>query len=187
MNPSPEQAAAPLDDGGAPGAGPAGTSAHSPQADLRGGLAWMGFGALVLAASWRMDRFETMGGTLYTAPGLVPGLFGAMLCLLGAVLVLRSWRRRGPSATVDAAAHGPGPLLNRRIVGTLLLTLVYAAGLIGRVPFSLATVAFVTLFTALYAQTPSWPRRWGLALLTGVLTALLVVGVFEQVFLVRLP
>ena len=31
----------------------------------------------ILAAAWRMDRFESMGATVYTAPGFVPAIFGA--------------------------------------------------------------------------------------------------------------
>jgi putative tricarboxylic transport membrane protein len=157
------------------------TGGDAARADLRGGLGWVAFGSLIIVASWRMDRFESMGGTIYTAPGLVPGLFGAMLVLLGAALAWRGWRRRG------SGAAGPGALLNRRIVGTLVLTLAYAAGLIGRAPFALATAAFVTLFTGLYSDAEQPLRRWGVALATGVLTAAAVLVVFEQIFLVRLP
>ncbi|MDP1533351.1 MAG: tripartite tricarboxylate transporter TctB family protein [Rubrivivax sp.] len=155
--------------------------ADAARADRRGGLGWIALGALILVASWRMDRFEAMGGSLYTAPGLVPGLLGIALMLLGGLLAWRGWRARGRSAP------GPGPLLNGRIAGMLVLSLVYAAGLIGRVPFAPATALFVTLFTAIYAGSVSPARRWGVALLAGALTTLLVVGVFERIFLVRLP
>jgi hypothetical protein len=151
------------------------------RADLRGGMGWMAFGGLILAASWRMDRYESMGGTIYTAPGLVPGLFGALLLLLGAALAWRSWRRRG------AGLAGPGALLNRRIGGALVLSLGYAAVLIGRVPFTLATACFVALFAGLYGQAERPLRRWVVALIAGVLTAGAVLVVFEQIFLVRLP
>jgi hypothetical protein len=157
------------------------TGGDAARADLRGGLGWMAFGSLVVVASWRMDRFESMGGTIYTAPGLVPGLFGAMLVLLGAALAWRGWRQRGRGA--DAS----GALLNRRIAGTLVLSLIYAAVLIGRVPFTLATAAFVTLFTGLYGDAERPLRRWGVALAAGVLTAAAVLVVFEHIFLVRLP
>jgi hypothetical protein len=149
--------------------------------DLKGGLGWMAGGAVIFAAAWRMDRFEQMGGTLYTAPGLVPGLFGLALILLGAAL---AWRGR---RTHDADATATEPLLNRRVLVTLALTLAYAAGAVGRLPFAPATAVFVAVFAWLYADTSHGPRRIVIALLAGVLTAAVVVLVFEDLFLVRLP
>ena len=154
----------------------------SAASDLKGGLGWMAGGTAIVAAAWRMDRFEQMGGTLYTAPGLVPGLFGLALILLGAALAWRGRRTRG--AAIDAAAE---PLLNRRVLVTLALTLAYAAGAVGRLPFAPATAVFVAVFAWLYADTARGPRRIFIALLAGVLTAAIVVLVFEDLFLVRLP
>lgn len=159
---------------------PGGSSARS---DIVGGAAWIGLGALIVAESLRMDRFEKMGATLYTMPGFVPGMVGILLMLLGAVLALRGWsRRRG--------ASGPPvqPLLNRRALSTAALALVYAGLLIGRVHFLVATAAFVAAFVWLFTpEGTSRRRRWLAALAAGVLTALLVDLVFEDLFLVRLP
>ena len=155
------------------------------RSDLAGGAGWMVFGLVIVVASWRMERFEQMGATVYMAPGLVPGLFGLALVVLGAALALRGWRVRR-----DAAAHGgeaPPPLLNARIGWTLLLSLAYAIGAIGRLPFALGTAVFVAAFCWLFAD-PSRPlRRLAVALAAGALTAAAVVLVFERVFLVRLP
>lgn len=151
------------------------------RSDLAGGAGWMVFGLVILVAAWRMDRFEAMGATAYTAPGLVPGLFGVALLLLGAALAWRGWRARSASAE-------PGePLLNRRIALTLLLTLGYAVGMVGRLPFTLGTALFVGVFCALFTDTGSLPRRLGVATAAGVLTAVVIVFVFERIFLVRLP
>ena len=149
--------------------------------DVRGGAAWMVFGLAILIGAWRMDRFEAMGATLYTAPGLVPGVYGLLLIVLGGVLVWRGRRRAHP------AAAAPGPMFNRRIAWTLVLTLAYAAVLVGRMPFTLATVLFVGAFTFMFADGgPAW-RRLALAASSGVLTAVAIVLVFERLFLVRLP
>ena len=160
-------------------------SVSALRADLRGGFGWAAFGLAVVVESLRMERFTTMGATLYTMPGLVPGIFGALLVVMGGTLAWRSWRRlQAPGsevATID-------PLLNRRIAVMLALTLAYAAVLIGRVPFALATCVFVAVFT--YAFSPlevSLRRRIAAALASGVLTTLAIVLVFEHVFLVRLP
>lgn len=161
------------------------------RSDLRGGAGWVGFGLLILIGSWRMERFESMGAQLYAMPGFVPGLLGGALVLLGAVLMLRGWTRRRHAARAGGAPEaddGPAPLINRRIAATLALTLAYAAVLIGRLPFWLATAAFVAAFVALYAPSEQRPaRRLAVALLTGALTSAVVTWVFQSIFLVRLP
>ena len=160
-----------------------GTTARS---DLRGGAAWVGFGLLILIGSWRMERFESMGAQLYAMPGFVPALLGGTLVLLGLVLMMRGWaRRRHETAAADGAT---APLLNGRISTTLALTLLYAAVLIGRLPFWLATALFVAAFVALYASPEqARTRRLVVALLAGVITSAVVTWVFQYIFLVRLP
>lgn len=156
----------------------------SARSDLLGGAGWVGFGLLIVAESLRMDRFTAMGAVLYTMPGFVPGMMGCVIALLGAVLMLRGWRRR------KAGQHGTpgGPVLNRRIALMLVFSLTYAVGLIGRAPFWLATALFVAAFTWTFAP-PEAPRlrRAVAAAMAGVLTSAIVTLVFQQVFLVRLP
>lgn len=159
---------------------------NTARSDLRGGAGWAGFGLLIVIESLRMDRFTAMGAELYTMPGFVPGMIGGVLMLLGAILMLRGWRRGStPHHTPDGPA---APLINRRVAATLLLTLVYAVGLIGRLPFWLATALFVAAFVAYFAPPDKpLPRRLLAALLAGVLTAVVVTLVFQYIFLVRLP
>ena len=111
-------------------------------------------------------------------------MLGGVLLLLGTVLMLRSWQRIRQQADTQAAE----PLFNRRIALMLALSLAYAAGLIGRVPFWLATALFVAAFVALFAP-PEQPtaRRVTVSLLAGVITSAVVTFVFQQIFLVRLP
>jgi putative tricarboxylic transport membrane protein len=149
------------------------------RADLLGGAAWMAFGLAILVGAWRMDRFESMGATLYTAPGLVPGAYGLILLALGAVL---AWRNRRPGA-----AAATEPLLNRRIVLMALLTLTYALLGVGRLPFGPVTAVFVAAFCWTFDDRPAGLPRATTAVLVGVATAVVVVLVFERVFLVRLP
>ncbi|MDP3833595.1 MAG: tripartite tricarboxylate transporter TctB family protein [Hydrogenophaga sp.] len=158
-----------------------GTTARS---DLWGGAGWAGFGLLIVAASWRMERFESMGAQLYTMPGFVPGMLGGVVLLLGLVLMLRGWRR----SLREAAAEPAERLINRRIAITLVLSLVYAGLLIGRAPFWLVTGLFVAAFVAAFAPEDQAPRRRLLvAVATGVLTSAVVTFVFQHIFLVRLP
>jgi putative tricarboxylic transport membrane protein len=79
-----------------------------------------------------------------------------------------------------------------RLAGAAALGLVFVVGLIGRVPFWLASAIFVAMFTILFEwqSGQSWPvraRRIGEAVLLGLATGVAVSLVFEKVFYVRLP
>lgn len=159
---------------------------NSARSDLLGGAGWMAFGALVLGESLRMDRYESMGATLYTMPGFGPGLIGLTLIAMGFALSVRGWWRSRIQAGTPSVSDPP--LLNGRVAFTLALSLFYAAVLIGRVPFTVATASFVTVFVWTYAPANhSTARRALVALLAGVLTTVAVVLVFERIFLVHLP
>jgi hypothetical protein len=163
-------------------------SRPSPRADLLSGLGWMAFGAAVIALAWRMDRFESQGATLYSMPGLVPGMLGGVVALLGAGLCARSLAR-------GAAAPGHPrlwPGWNARLLAALAFMLAYALLLVGRLPFWLATFVFVAGMIAFF----EWQERGArgervrglvVAALCGAFTAGIVAVAFEQVFLVRLP
>jgi Tripartite tricarboxylate transporter TctB family len=158
--------------------------------DVAGGALWVLLGGAIVLESLRMDRFTAMGATLYTMPGLVPGIFGSALMLLGALLAWRGWRVSRLGAPADAmlaeAAEPTG--FNRRVAAMLVLSLVYAAGLIGRAPFVPATFAFMALFMVMFTPADAgWPRRIGVAITTSAITTAIVVLAFERVFLVRLP
>lgn len=155
------------------------------RSDLWGGAAWAGFGLLIMVASWRMERFESMGAALYAMPGFVPGMLGGLLLLLGCATALRGWHRHRQDRGAEAQA---APLFNRRVGVMLVLVLAYAVGLIGRLPFWLATAVFVAAFVAVYtpAEQPR-RRRVVVALLAGALTSVVVTFVFQRIFLVHLP
>ena len=147
------------------------------KSDTIQGLAWVAIGGAIVYASWTMDRLERHGAALYTAPGLVPGLLGLVLLLLGVVLVLRA-PRVGASSKPAPIAWGNTPLV-------LALCLGYAIGLIGRMPFWLATFVFATAFVAIFEYPAR--RRMALAPAYGAATSLVVTYLFETVFFVRLP
>ena len=155
------------------------------RSDLWGGAAWTGFGLLIVGEALRMDRYEAMGAVLYTMPGFVPGMLGAVVALLGIVLMLRGWRRK---LRETAAGEEAERLFNRRIAITMVLSLVYAGLLIGRVPFWLATAVYVAAFVATFAPDgQAVLRRITVSVLAGVITSAVVTLVFQYVFLVRLP
>jgi putative tricarboxylic transport membrane protein len=165
------------------------------RADLVTGVAFVALGLAILVESLRMPRFEHLNINPYSVPGLVPGMLGLIILLLGGALALRAaraggWRREaGEGGGVRGALADVGA---RRVALSVLLTVGYAGGLVGRVPFWLATALFVFAFTALFewreAETPR--RRWtnlAAAAALAVATSAAVSWVFRYVFLVRLP
>jgi putative tricarboxylic transport membrane protein len=164
----------------------------SPRADLIGGLAWAAFGIAIVVASWTMDRLEQFGATLYTAPGLVPGLLGAAIALLGVVLTIRAIRRGAIAALAAPWSTTPEGRASRiRVAIATVLSLAYALILVGRIPFPVATAVFVFAFIMVFdvsdAKRSPLLRRALVAAIAAVATAAVVSLTFERVFLVRLP
>jgi len=157
------------------------------RAELIGAAGWVVFGAAVLIASWRMDRLASLSINPWSAPGLMPGLLGALMIVFGAALGLRALAQR---AGGEAPAGG-----GKRIALALALCFGYAAGLLGKgLPFWLASSAFlfvaILVFRILDHDVENDPplRRIALSTLAIALAAsLLIALLFEQVFLVRLP
>jgi Tripartite tricarboxylate transporter TctB family len=163
-----------------------------PKADFVTGLVLIALGLAVVWASLEMPRFEERGADPYTAPGLVPGVLGAIILVLGTVVFVRAahaggWRLAWSGA--KSSSKDPGV---RRLALSVALCLIYAGGLVGTVPFWLATFVFITAFVILF----EWPlatgrtdrlRRLALAPLLAVAIAAAVSLLFQDVFLVRLP
>ncbi|MDX1540694.1 MAG: tripartite tricarboxylate transporter TctB family protein, partial [Geminicoccaceae bacterium] len=150
------------------------------RADLIAGLAFVALGLGALALSLDMPRFEERNINPYTVPGLVPGALGLIIALLGALLALRSLGGVGP--TTSPAADAAGPPAVRRVGLTLLLTLGYAAGLVGRMPFWLATFLFVLAFVVAFqwrAEAERRVRRIAFALLYAALLSAAITYVFQ--------
>ena len=158
--------------------------------DLGFGLGWLAFGAAVLAASWRMDRLESLHINPWSAPGLMPGLLGALMMLFGAALGVRALaqgalRERGALPGVSA----------RRTGLALVLCFAFAAGLLGHGwPFWLTAFAFLFIAILVFrildrdAESPASPGRLTLSTAAIAFSAAVVISlVFESIFLVRLP
>jgi hypothetical protein len=158
------------------------------RADFITGIAITLLALAVIVLSLEMPRFEDRNVNPYTVPGLVPGALGVILALLSVVLTVRAARGGGWRM---AAFSGPiDPVSARRVGLTLVLTLVYAAVLVGQVPFWLATFLFVLAFVLVFewARGPAGRlRRALMAALYAAALAAAVSYVFQELFLVRLP
>jgi hypothetical protein len=166
----------------------------SPRSDLAGSLGWIAFGVAVLIGSVTMDRLEEQHINPYTAPGLLPGLLGAMMILLGSVLALRSLGRGALRFTVAPTSADQREEWRR--VGIVLgLCGTYCVVLIGHgLPFWLASAVYVTgsiLILQRISRDPAerqlTPRAWIMALVIGSSSSVITHLVFQEVFLVRMP
>ncbi len=162
-----------------------------PRWDLYIAAVFLCLGIAIIAGALAMPTFYDRLQQTYTAPGLVPSLYGAVVALLSVWLGARALMRGAlkPAPAAGAAREGYS---NFRLACAALLCLVFAVGMVGRLPFWLATGLFVFAFIALFEwqEGVSWRRRLR-PLLTGAAvaagTAIGVTLVFEKLFLVRLP
>jgi prepilin signal peptidase PulO-like enzyme (type II secretory pathway) len=144
-------------------------------------------GAVIVMASWRMDRLADRGIEAASVPGLLPGLVGALMLLLALVL---AWQARRLPATPQPA-DSPGG--TRRTLAAIVLCVLFAGITLGHgLAFVVEGAIFIFVFTTLF----SW-REWhdtgrigrGLAqtLAVAVIASAFISWLFESVFLVRLP
>ena len=155
-------------------------------------LTLLGLG--IVLESWRMPRLENLGVNPYSVPGLTPGLLGLVLLLLAVTLLVRSIRAGGWRLAVGDSDESKASAQESlgRLALALFLTVGYGAGLVGRLPFWLATFLFVLLFVALFTWRPgltagAWAKLVAWAVLQAAVVAAVVTAVFQYLFLVQLP
>ncbi|HEV7372028.1 tripartite tricarboxylate transporter TctB family protein [Arenibaculum sp.] len=155
------------------------------RADLITAAVLIALGVAVVYGSWTMPRLEMRGIHPSSVPGLVPGVLGALLVVCGVLLGARS-RGAGP------AERSGGSNELWRLGVTTAIGLVYALGLVGWLPFWLATAVFVFVFVVVFegplGETKTDLRRSAVvALMLAVITGGAVSYIFQELFLVRLP
>ncbi|MET0445402.1 MAG: tripartite tricarboxylate transporter TctB family protein [Pseudorhodoplanes sp.] len=173
-------------------------------ADRIGGLIWIALGAAIVYGSWAMDRLTSLQIHPATAPGLVPGLLGAGIAILGAILLFR--RERSSTGDFGAASDAQKSELStepeegaeesvawKRMGLSWLLCITYGAVLLGHgLPYWILTAAFLLLHIVLIDDTDDVPakfdvRRAVTAAIVAIFFSTAVALVFEKIFLVRLP
>lgn len=156
------------------------------RADRITALVFIILGAAVAYGSWIMPRLENRGIHPASAPGLVPGILGVALVACGLLLALR----RPHAATAgETVLHG---FEAKRLAVVLVLTLGFTFGLVGMVPFWLASAifvfAFIVVFDCLVTEAPKpLLRTLVLAAVVALAAGGAVTLIFEKGFLVRLP
>ena len=173
-------------------------------ADRIGGLIWVAFGLAVVYGAWAMDRLESLGIPLATAPGVVPGLLGIAFIIFGSILLVRHEPGAGdiPETAIPASASAADPVAAtahgdefdwRRVALSWLLCVTYGGVLLGGgLPYWALTAGFLFLHILLLDETDRVPasptlRRLVIAALVSPTVATVVMLTFERIFLVRLP
>jgi hypothetical protein len=152
------------------------------------------FSTTVIVMSITMPRLERRGIDPLSAPGVVPGLIGAVLLCLALILFFRSIKKggyhifRGEGGVTKSQHQGAAT----RVSLTLIVCLIYAVGLLGWLNYSIATALFIFTFICLFEIGPGQAvvvRRKIIvfALIQAVLASALVTLVFQYLFLIDLP
>ena len=159
------------------------------RADFITSIVLLVLGLAIVEESWRMPRYTDVNSSIWSAPGMVPGMLGVALAVMATILLLRSVAAR-------RAAAGPGDAPSEggwgRVATAVGLCVLYAGVLVGRMPFWLATFLFVFAFIAVFEWTDPeararWVRRGLMALAVAIAAAVAIPYVFQSIFLVRLP
>ncbi len=162
--------------------------------DFIASIVLIAFSISVVVSSYTMPRLERRGIDPFSAPGVVPGMIGMILLCLSLILFVRSVRGGGyrlfRAGRESGSAENPGAV--QRVLLTLLISLVYAVGLLGRIDYTVATLlyifGFIVLFEYRRGVSPLHQKKMlGSALLLALIAAVLITLVFRKLFLVDLP
>ncbi len=163
-----------------------------PKADFYTSIVLTAFGAAVLVMCLQMPTMTETSHNPYAAPGIVPGLLGAVIALLGGFMFIRSLRQGGAGGISKGTVSG---FLRDDTTLRMGKTIVLGVGygfLLGHVPFVLLTALYVLIFVLFFEYDPkknlrSQARKVAAAALLAVATAVSVYAVFFYLFLVNLP
>ena len=164
----------------------------SARADQVTALVFFVLGVAMAAGGFTMDRLEVRQIHPASIPGLVPMILGGLLavCAIGLWSGARS-REDAPDTDPDTDRDTDDVSLHN-LGFAALYTVVYALGLVGRMPFELATGIFITVFVLHFTRERlaegRHPAVWiGSAVLYAVICSAAVAALFRYAFLVRLP
>jgi hypothetical protein len=165
-----------------------------PRADFITSIGMIAFGIAVLVLSIQMPRFEDQGVNRFSVPGIVPGFLGSIIAVLGLVLFVRSIIRKGYRLGLDGAAVDRffKAEMTKRFALTILVSVAYGWGLIGRINYEIATAIYIFAFVVIFDV--KWRRgiktQWKKILIAAIIAVLVggIVGTtFRRLFLVNLP
>lgn len=154
---------------------------------------WVGAAIMLVSAgtgvaAWQMPRFVGRG-SIYTAPGLTPGVMSAIIFIIAAVIFLRGVRRTLRKRDITGFAQWSAAA-RRRVTGTVLLTGIYALWIFRTVPFIAGAMGFLFVLALMLRATDGddWrsARILSVAAISSLLISVSVYVLFKEVFFVGL-
>ncbi len=166
-------------------------SVDSHTADRMTGLVLLMLGIAMLVGGFTMDRLEIRQIHPASIPGLVPMGLGVAMIICSVLLIVSAQARANTQASEATANEKPGSFKNLFV--TAVLCIAYAVGLLGKMPFLVATAIFIFLFSAIFNESdkrfahPARLKQLFLIALFAVVFASGISVLFQYGFLVRLP
>ena len=159
---------------------------ESARADRVTAVVFFALGAAMAWGGYTMDRLEIRQIHPASIPGLVPMILGGALMVCAALL----FRGAGDEAAPAEEEAGPEGSWSHLLTAAGW-SVFYALGLVGRMPFAVATAIYLAGFVGWFLWRdvrPERPARTALGVVAfAVLTAVSVSALFRYGFLVRLP
>jgi putative tricarboxylic transport membrane protein len=130
------------------------TEQNMPKADFYTAVVLIAFGIAVMVISIKMPQMADQHRNVYSAPGIVPGLIGAVITMLSSVMLIRSIFKGSlkTKITGDAVSGFFKNEMTIRMVKTITLCVLYAV-LLGKLPFAILTALFVFSFVLVFEYT----------------------------------
>jgi len=167
---------------------------NMPKADFVTSIVLFIFSILVIVLSIRMPRMEEVGADPYSVPGIVPGFLGVIMFFLSVILLVRSILKTGYKLDLDGVKVTAffKDKASIRVLMTIIISVIYGAVLLGRMPYVLVTFLYVMVFVFMFEYRFDQKfHAQGKTVLFSFIQAILVAGivaaVFRYVFLVKLP
>jgi len=143
-------------------------------------------GIAMLVGGYTMDRLEIRQIHPASIPGLVPMGLGAAMIICSVLLMISAGAGTDPDKTVESGSF-------KNLFVSILLCIGYAAGLLGKMPFAIATGIFIFVFSLYFSWTEEANnarftlKRVALIALFSVVFSAAISLLFQYGFLVRLP
>lgn len=160
-------------------------------ADRVTAIVFFALGAAMTYGGLVMDRLEVRQIHPASIPGLVPMILGVALMVCAGLLAWGTRAKTKPAASDPSETErAPGSWENFAVVA--FWSAVYALGLVGGMPFAIATAIYICVFSAWF----TWRENTGIAGryktlifigLFGCAMAAAISALFRYGFLVRLP
>lgn len=149
-------------------------------AELLVSLALFLISAFFLYYSLVMER---PGDTWRTAPGLLPMILGASLCVMAGVVVV-SCIRNGALDSLRGGREGAKAIAGSwRLLVAMLAVAIFYFGLLRFLPFEIATIGFFAFMTRVFWAEAGWLKR----MTASLAVPLLIAVIFQAGFGIPLP